>query len=347
MYMYKESRTHIFSLRSHDQPRKVCCSSHLLLPSPLQLLEILDLEPEPPALVPIQAPVDLPHLDPHRPQALQPIQHVPLLLPRVRLRRLLPADLHVLDIGRGEPLTQLPHTLLDLGDARLRLDFARPAVALLGPQVDGHVQVPDGGGQVGRQDQVGAPRLVRPHVVVDDDVHGLRGRAVHHWQCLGADLPVKQEERWRERLRQADVGLQLPRVRAADGRARRGREEVQVDHLADLARHAEEGGKVGGRGGRRERRASWEGRGREGARVEGVLLKGLEGVAQALLGEGVDLILGEVQDPLEGKAIVGGGGGRGGRHAETFAWRGRGFPARRTLDMTFRGGHLRGQLGAS
>ena len=241
--MYTREHASYFAT-SLDYLDKIRPGRHILLTSPLQLLEILNLESEFPPLVPIQTPVYLPDIHPQRPHAFQPIQDIPLLLPRIRLWRLLPADLQGLDVRVGQPLPQLPDALLDLRDARVGLDLAGLAVALLGAQVDGYVQVPDGGRQVAREHQVGPPRLVHPHVVVDRDIHRLRRGAVHQRQRLGTDLVVHLQQARREGLREGDVGLQLPRVRAADGRARGRWEEVPVDHLADLARQAEEGRQV-------------------------------------------------------------------------------------------------------
>lgn len=82
-------------------------------------------------------------------------------------------------------------------------------------------------------------------------------------------------------------------------------------------------------------------------RVGGVFLKGEEGITQVLLDQGVDVVLREAQEPLDGEPIICGRKGRGGGDAEAFAWRGRGFLARGPLGLALKGGHLGGQLSAS
>jgi hypothetical protein len=116
---------------------------------------------------------------------------------------------------------------------------------------------------------------------------------------------------------------------------------VEVDHLADLAREAEEEREVGGVGGGGGR-GEGEGGMRERVRAEGVFLEGQEGLAEVLLGERQDGIFGEVEEPLDVKPALRGRGW----YAAAFIWRGRRRLARGCAHvLVFGGSHREVQFG--
>ena len=110
---------------------------------PFQPFQIVKLKSKPPSLIPIQAPIYLARDHTHCPQNSQPVQYLFLLPPSKCLRWLLPADLHPLDVGPGQPFANLLDALFDLLESRVGFYAYWSIGPFFGAEVDGEVNVSD------------------------------------------------------------------------------------------------------------------------------------------------------------------------------------------------------------